>query len=251
MNAHLPLPRVLLTNDDGFDAPGLAVLAEIARTIASEVWIIAPAQDQSGASQKITTNTPLRCQPRGDKQWTVSGTPSDCIALGASYFMKECPPSLILCGINDGSNVGDEVSFSGTLGAAFTGLTLGIPSIAVSLACLSRKNMHWDTARAVLPKLFADLIREGWDKDACLSVNLPDLPPEKISGVCRTHPAHKTISSFDVEKREDLREKDYFWIRLHRNKIAPDPDSDIAALKRGQISVTALTLDRCAPKNPQ
>jgi 5'-nucleotidase len=240
-------PRILVTNDDGFDAPGIAVLAEVARGIGSEIWVIAPQQDQSGMGQSITINGPLRGQPRGERQWAVSGTPSDCVILGLSHLMKDKPPSLILSGVNAGSNVGDDVNISGTLGAAFTGLMLGVPSIAISIDCVSRKAVRWDTARILLPELLANFVREGWDRSHCLSVNLPDLASEKISGLSWTHPARRTIPAFQVEKREDLREKDYFWLYPRQDEAFADSESDLAALERGQISVTALTLDRSAP----
>ncbi len=244
----LPLSRILLTNDDGFDAPGLAVLAEAAKSIADEVWVIAPHEEQSGVAQSISMYSPLRCLPRGDKQWAVSGTPADCVILGLSHLMKETPPALILSGVNAGANTGDDINLSGTLGGAFTGLMLGVPSIAFSLDCLSRKKARrWETAQALLPDLLTNFVREGWDKTACLSVNLPDLPPEEISGLCWTHPARKTIASFKIEEREDLREKDYLWIYPDRDKACADAGSDVAALQRGQISVSALTLDRNVP----
>ena len=237
--------RVLLTNDDGFDAPGLATLKEIAHEIADEVWIVAPYQDQSGVSQSITLNNPLRCMPRGDKQWAVSGTPSDCVILALSHLMKDNPPDLILSGINRGRNVGEDVNNSGTTGAAFTGLMYGVPSIALSMSYgASRKKVRWETARAVLPDILANFLHEGWDAGHCLSINIPDVAPDAITGIGWTHLARKVTTSFRVEPREDLREKEYFWIHPVRSEGITDSSSDVAALARGQVSITALTLDR-------
>jgi 5'-nucleotidase len=244
MSTEIKKHRVLLTNDDGFDAPGLAALADAARAIADEIWIVAPQLDQSGMGQSVTLNNPLRCVSRGDKQWAISGTPADCVIMALSHLMKENPPGLVLSGVNAGNNTGDDVNLSGTLGAAFTGLMLGVPSIAISLDCASRKAARWDTAREVLPNILSNFLREGWDKNHCLSVNLPDLPADKITGLCWTHPAHKTIPSFQIEKREDLREKDYFWLYPNQDESFVDHGSDLAALERGQVSVTALTLNR-------
>ena len=236
--------RVLLTNDDGFDAPGLGALIDIARDIADEVWVVAPQQDQSGVGQSITLNSPLRCVSRGEKQWAVAGTPSDCIALAMSHLMKDTPPDLILSGVNRGRNIGDDVNVSGTAGAAFTGLMLGVPSIALSIACVSRKKVRWETARAVLPDILANFLHEGWDKGHCISINIPDVSPEDIKGITWTHLARKTTTAFRIEQREDLREKDYFWLYPEKSEGVADSSSDVAALARGHVSITALALDR-------
>ncbi len=236
--------RVLVTNDDGIDSVGINVLAEAIENLADEIWIIAPQQDQSGMAQSISINEPLRGRKLNERKWAIAGTPSDCVVLGLSHFMKENKPTLILSGINAGANVGDDVNLSGTLGAAFAGLMMGIPSIAVSLDFSSRKKIRWRTARTVVPELLVKLAQDKWSEDHCLSINLPDLPSEKILGMSWTVPAYKTIPSFRVEKREDLREKDYFWLYPRKNKISAPADSDIAALEGGRISISALKLDR-------
>ncbi len=236
--------RILITNDDGFDAPGIAALIDAAQKISEEVWVIAPHLDQSGTGQSFTINNPLRVTQRGDRQWDISGTPSDCVIMGLSHVMRDTPPDLILSGVNVGSNTGDDINVSGTLGAAFTGVMLGVPSMGISLDCASRKVARWDMAREVLPEILASLLREGWDKNHCLSINLPDLPADEIKGICWTHPAHHTMTSFTIQQREDLREKDYFWLYPNSDESHADPNSDVAALARGQISISALTLDR-------
>jgi 5'-nucleotidase len=175
----------------------------------------------------------------------VSGTPSDCVVLALSHLMKQNPPDLILSGVNSGSNTGDSLNTSGTAGAAFTGLIYGVPAIALSLAHSgTREDIRWETARAVLPDILANFLHEGWDNGHCLSINIPDLPPEQIKGICWTHLARKTTPGFTVVRREDLREKDYFWIYPNKSEGVADSSSDTAALARGQISITALTLDR-------
>jgi 5'-nucleotidase len=124
--------RVLLTNDDGIDAPGLAVLAEVAATIAREVWIVAPEHDQSGTSHSISLHDPLRITEHGPRRFGISGTPGDCVVMAVRHVMRDTPPDLVLSGINRGGNLGLETVFSGTVGAAMTGMLLGIRSIALS-----------------------------------------------------------------------------------------------------------------------
>src|ERR1700722_20117106 len=120
MSNSIRVPRLLLTNDDGIDAPGLKALIDIAHGMADEVWVIAPEHDQSGTGQSISLHQPLRGWPRGAQSWAIDGTPADCVAMAVSHFMVHARPSFILSGINAGANIGDEVNLSGTLGAAFT-----------------------------------------------------------------------------------------------------------------------------------
>lgn len=238
------LPRILLTNDDGFDAPGITALTEVARPFAEEIWIVAPEHDQSGMGQSMTLNVPLRCTQRGERQWAVAGTPADCVIMALAHLMQDNKPSLLLSGVNNGANIGDDINLSGTLGAAFTGLMLGVPSIGISLDAASRKRARWDTARAVLPRILTHFLAEGWREETCLSVNIPDLRAQDIKGFSWAQPAHKTITQFRIDKREDLREKDYFWLYPGDGSAAPGKHSDVAVLARGEIAVTALALHR-------
>lgn len=238
------LPRILITNDDGIDAPGLALLTEIAADIADEVWVVAPEHDQSGVSMQISLHQPIRVFPRGAQRFAVTGTPADCVALAVQHLMKENPPQLILSGINAGQNCGDETNFSGTIGAAMTGLMLGVPSIAVSQACASRKEARWDTARAHVPTVLQLLLQQGWRKETCVSVNLPDTEPDQVHNIAWTRQSQKNIAGFKIEARIDLRESDYYWLYVDRAVPELDNASDIAALKRNQIAISCLSLDR-------
>ena len=126
------LDRILLTNDDGIDAPGLGVLEAIAQELAREIWIVAPEHDQSGVSHAISLHHPIRVTERGPRRYAVNGTPGDCAVMAAGRLMAEAPPDLLLCGVNRGANLGIETVFSGTVGGAMTGVMLGIRSIALS-----------------------------------------------------------------------------------------------------------------------
>ncbi len=245
MHSAVRLPHILITNDDGIQAPGLTLLAEIAQEFANEVWVVAPEHDQSGCAQTITLNKPLQYIVQGEKRWAVSGTPNDCIALALSYLMpKNKKPSLILSGINPGANIGDEVNLSGTVGGAFTGLMLDIPAIGISQACSARNNIPWTTSRVVVPKVLHALLAQGWRKETCLSVNIPNLPPEEITGFSWARQSHKNIRGINVEKRSSPREQDYFWLSIDRKDPTHFPNSENAILRRGEVSITALGLDR-------
>src|ERR1700704_4055748 len=131
-NQSFPLQRVLLTNDDGIDAPGLAVLEEVAATLAREVWTVAPVHDQSGTSHSVSLHAPLRISRHGERRYGIVGTPGDCVVMAVRHLMRDAPPEAVLSGVNCGGNLGVETVFSGTVGAAMTGTLLGLPSIALS-----------------------------------------------------------------------------------------------------------------------
>ena len=162
------LSRVLLTNDDGFDAPGLRALAEVADELAEEVWIVAPDHDQSGTSHSLILHSPLRVSQKDQRRYSVSGTPGDCVVMAVRHLMMSGRPDLILSGINRGANLVVETVFSGTVGAAMTGMLLGIPSMALSQAFSDRNAVRWDTARALAPKVIMQFAKGAWSQGAPL-----------------------------------------------------------------------------------
>jgi len=239
----ITLSRVLITNDDGIEAPGLALLAEIAASFAEEIWIVAPIEDQSGASQKLSLRQPLHVIKRGERRMAVTGTPSDCVAIALDHLMEEAKPDLVLSGVNPSSNTGDELTISGTVGAAVMALKLGVPSIAISQQSANRNTAPWATTRFVLPPLLPRLLSEGWRKETCLCVNIPDLPPEKIKGYGWARQGRKTIARINACRRVNPRGETYFWLSLERKSPIPSPDNEAALLGRGEIAITTLGLD--------
>ena len=167
------LDRILLTNDDGIDAPGLAILEAVAAELAHEVWVVAPEHDQSGVSHAISLHHALRISRHGERRFGISGTPGDCAVMGICHLMTDGAPQLLLSGVNRGLNLGMETVFSGTVGGAMTGMMLGVPSIALSQAYKDRNNVLWDASRTLGAKVVRDLLAIGWSKDACLNVNFP------------------------------------------------------------------------------
>jgi 5'-nucleotidase len=238
------LPRILVTNDDGIDSPGIKILIDVAKEFAKEIWVIAPSREKSGAGQSISLCDSVRCAPQGEKRWAIDGTPCDCVALALGHFMAKAKPSLVLSGVNPGANIGDEVNMSGTIGAAFTALMLDVPAIAISQACVSHDKAPWDTTRTILPKVLQSLLSEGWRKDTCLSVNIPDLPTDDISGFSWARQSLKSMESIVVEKRTSPRQEDYFWLSLKRKTPVSTPNSEAAILRRKEVAVTVLALDR-------
>jgi 5'-nucleotidase len=237
------LGRVLLTNDDGIDAPGLAVLEAVAAELASEVWVVAPEHDQSGQSHAISLHHPIRVTAQGPRRFGVTGTPGDCAVMGVRHLMPE-PPSLILSGVNRGANLGIETVFSGTVGGAMTGMMLGIPSIALSQAFTDRERVRWDTARRLAPGVVRELLAIGWSPDTCLNVNFPDRPVEEVGALTLARQGVGMVRSIDVETRTDPRGLVYHWLAFRRELRDQQPESDLTVLSGGRIAVTPIRYDR-------
>jgi 5'-nucleotidase len=238
------LDRILLTNDDGIDAPGLAVLERIAVELAREVWVVAPEHDQSGVSHAVSLHHPIRVAERGLRRWAVTGTPGDCVVMAASHLMQGSPPQLLLSGVNRGANLGIETVFSGTVGGAMTGMMLGIPAIALSQAWTDRAHVRWDTAATLGPPIVRRLWDIGWSAATCLSVNFPDLPPDEVGPLTLARQGAGTVQGMDVEARTDPRGLTYYWVGFRRGERDQGPESDIEALNAGRITVTPLRYDR-------
>jgi 5'-nucleotidase len=236
---------VLLTNDDGIDAPGLAVLEEIAAQLAREVWVVAPAHDQSGTSHSISLHAPLRLARLGERRFSVSGTPGDCVAMGLRHLLRETPPDVVLSGVNRGANLGRETVFSGTVGAAMTAMLLGVPGLALSQAFTDRANVPWDSARG----LAVGVIRRVWamewhSAEACLNINFPPCRPEEAGPMVLTRQGHGVLGGVEVVTGRDPRGVDYHWLQLVRGAPEDLAESETLAIRARKISVTPLSFER-------
>lgn len=239
-----PLKRVLLTNDDGWRGEGLILLEQIAATLAEEVWVVAPELDQSGMSMAVSLHEPLRVQTYGERRFSVSGTPSDCVLLAVEYLLPE-PPELVLSGINRGSNFSDSVAYSGTVGAALSANLLGLPALALSQAFRPGEPVPWQTAERYSAGLIQELLRESLPTDTAISINFPARAPEDVSGVSLCRPARGSLTGVRVEARRDTRDLPYYWIGFRRDpQRVQAPDSDVAALRAGRIAISPLRLER-------
>lgn len=238
------LNSVLLTNDDGIDAPGLKILEEITSEIAKEIWVVAPERDQSGTSQSISIHHPLRAVENKTNHFAISGTPGDCVVMGVKEIMPS-PPDLILSGVNRGSNLGIETIFSGTVGAAMTGCLLNIPSIALSQNFTDGHDIHWDTARYHGVKLLKNILKRQWFVQGnCLNINFPDCPCNDVKSVEFTSQGAGYIQDICPVKRMDLRENSYYWLDFDRPIKADEPGSETETINNKSISITPLTFER-------
>ncbi len=236
--------RILLTNDDGINAPGLAVLEGIAREISDDIWIAAPEEEQSGKGRAISLTHPVRVRKVGEQAWAVAGTPSDAVLLATQNLMPE-PPELVLSGVNRGQNIAEDTSFSGTVAAAMFGMQMGIPSIALSQAqnFRERGSLPWETARTWGAKTLRPLLKTGWPADVVININFPDVEPEDVRGVQATRQGFRDETIIHTDRREDLRGNEYFWVGYRGKLSKPDAGTDLRAIYEGFISVSPLHVD--------
>jgi len=237
--------RILLTNDDGIEAEGLACLERIARTLSDDVWVVAPATEQSGKGRGITLTEPLRINKLGEKRFAVTGTPTDCVVLAFSDILPG-KPDLVLSGVNRGHNVGEDCSYSGTVAGALQGMAFGVRSIAISQS-LERFHdevvAHWETAETYAPGIIAKLLAQPSQPGVIMNLNFPARPPEEVKEVEVTVQGFRDIGEMFAEKRTDLRGRDYFWMSFRGAKQDHAAGTDLRAMDEGRISVTPLHID--------
>jgi 5'-nucleotidase len=237
--------RILLTNDDGIHAEGLATLQGIAAQLSDDVWTVAPETEQSGVGRALTLMDPIRVRRVADKSFAVSGSPTDCVMLGIQNLLDR-KPDLVLSGVNRGQNVAEDVTMSGTVAGAIEGMALGIPSIALSQGVKNFDDGYramFETAAAHAPGVVRRLLEIGWPADVVLNLNFPARAPEEVDTVEVTRQGLRDTHIRSAEKRTDLRGRDYYWMGF-ADPARHSPDgTDLAALYAGHISITPLHID--------
>ncbi len=234
--------RILVSNDDGINAPGFAVLERIAMSLSDDIWVIAPEIEQSGAGHSLTLHRPLRVRHIDERHMAVDGTPTDCVMLAINNLIAGDRPILMLSGVNRGSNIADDVTYSGTIAAAMEATILGVPSIALSQHYNDADNIRWHTVEAHAPGLIRRLIAAGWPGNVLINLNFPDVEPDQVGGTeaCRQG-QHKFGDA--LTERIDPRGRPYYWIGEMRNTEQKISGSDAEAIERDVITVTPLCLD--------
>lgn len=234
--------RILCTNDDGIHARGLESLVKIARALSDDVWVVAPHEEQSGAARSLTLANPLRLRKYDERRYSISGTPTDAVMIAVTKILEDKKPDLVLSGVNNGQNIAEDVTFSGTIAGALQGMTLGIPSIALSLARFSRESARWATPEAHAPGIVRKLLETGWPPDVVVNVNFPDRDPDDIAGVEATRQGQRDAFSLYAEEREDLRGGKYYWFGFSGRLSDPPAGTDLRAIYDGKVSITPLHL---------
>ena len=234
--------RVLLTNDDGIEARGLKLLHKVMRGLCRDVWIVAPELEQSGASHSLTLHRPLRVRRLGPRRFAVDGTPTDCVLLALKTLIREKRPTLVISGINSGANLGDDVTYSGTVAAAMEATLLGVPAIAFSMTYRDRGKIQWATAERHAPAVIRRLVAQPWPRNTLINVNFPDLPPSEVKGISVARQGRHKIGD-QLMERTDPRGRPYYWIGPLRETGDGVAGTDITEVTKGRITLTPILLD--------
>jgi len=230
--------RILVSNDDGYQAPGITRLAEALSSVA-EVTVVAPDRDRSGASNALTLNRPLQVESMGKAGYRVDGTPTDCVHLGLTGLV-DVEPDMVVSGINAGANLGDDVIYSGTVAAAMEGRFLGFPALAVSMGAYPPR--HYDTAARFVLQMVAQLRQKPLPTDTILNINVPDVSWEELSGFKATRLGRRHRSEPAIRQR-DPRGRPVYWVGMLGEAQDAGPGTDFHAVQEGYVSVTPITVD--------
>lgn len=231
--------KILVTNDDGIGAPGIKALAE-ALTELGEVTVVAPDRERSAAGHSLTLHSPLRVFELREGWFAVDGTPTDCVNMGI-HSLLDAPPDLVVSGINHGGNMGDDITYSGTVAAAMEANLMGIPALAVSLATYGPSE-HFPDAAKVAVQVARMLIRQGLPADTFLNLNVPNLPFAEIKAPLITRQGKRSFVGKIVDKT-DPRGRKYYWIGSEEPSFLDDEGTDFNAVGKGHSSLTPLHLD--------
>jgi 5'-nucleotidase len=234
--------RILVTNDDGVHAPGIHVLEELARELSDDVWVVAPETEQSATSHSLTVRRPLRLRQLEPHRFSVDGTPTDSVVVALGKVLQDKKPDLVLSGINQGSNLGEDVIYSGTVAAAMEAALLGLPAIALSQARRGDHDFRWATSKGCLPDVLRRICATGFTPDLLVNVNVPDCLPEDLRGVRVVRQGRRDVDTQVVEG-VDPGGRPYLWIGDYAADDTRDPDTDLHAVGEGFVAVTPLHFD--------
>lgn len=238
--------RILLSNDDGFDAPGMDVLKKIAFALSDDVVIVAPAKEQSGASRSLTLHDPLRINKFSETEYSVEGTPTDSVMMALNHLFPGQKPDLILSGVNRGGNLGEDVLYSGTVAAASEGTLLGVRSIAISQCIFDADEIYWDTASDMAPDIIRNLLKSEWGPGTLMNINFPAVPTAQVKGIKATRQGKRDLSNLLIDARTDARGRDYFWLGYRPSVGTPNEGTDLHTVGNNMVSVTPLNLNLTA-----
>lgn len=235
--------RILVVNDDGIRAPGVKVLERIAKHFSKDVWIFAPEEEQSGAGHSLSLSKAVRVTKLGARRYAVAGSPTDCVMIAMGEYFTEKRPDLVLSGVNRGGNLGDDVTYSGTVAGAMEATLLGLPAIALSQEVRNDK-VQFKTTEAHAVGIIERLLQLEWPRDVFMNINFPDAAPAKVTGVTMV-PQGRRKSGYELHKLPNPRRPGHYYIigNAIQGAHSKRGDSDYRAIERNSITVTPLHCD--------
>jgi 5'-nucleotidase len=240
--AELARARILVTNDDGIHAPGLDALIEIAGQLSGDVWVVAPEFNQSGAGHSLSITKPIRARQVNETKFAVEGTPTDCVLFAVKHLLKDRKPAIVLSGVNRGTNMADDVTYSGTIAGAMEGCLLGLRAIAFSQAFTHPHPVKWGTATHHGADVARRILALDLPRNVFVNVNFPDVVAASVKGTKVTRQGVRAFGSSIVE-RIDPRGGAYYWNAYSPGEHEADEEGDVSAVRAGYVSVTPLHLD--------
>lgn len=234
--------RILVSNDDGILAPGLKVLERIAKSFSKDVWVVAPAAEQSAASHSLTLRRPVRVQKLGPRRFTVDGTPTDCILVAQHKLLGERGADIVLSGVNSGANLGEDISYSGTVAAAKEAAHLGLPAVAFSQCRYPDGEIPWATAARYGAQVLQQLADFSWRGRILVNINFPAVKPEDVAGIA-VCPQGERVAATSVNEHRDPMGRPYLWIGDFSSDKTAQSGSDLGTIASGKVAITPLHLD--------
>lgn len=234
--------RILVTNDDGINAEGLAALEAVARQVTDDVVVCAPEQEQSGAGHSLTIHRPLRLREVAANRFAIDGTPTDCVLVAINHIFADERPTLVLSGINHGPNMAEDVTYSGTVAAAMEATLLGVPAMAVSMALAAGTVCDWEAPRRYIPAILERICQGGWPAEVLMNVNFPARPGRDVTGL-QVVPQGRQKKGDTIHERVDPRGRRYFWIGEANSLVDQEQACDVTAVADGAVSLTPIHLD--------
>jgi len=234
--------RILLSNDDGVEAPGLRLLERVVGRLCDDVWVVAPESEQSASGHSLTLRRPLRIRRLAERRFAVDGTPTDAVLLAVKEVMKDARPDLVISGINRGGNMGEDVTYSGTVAAAMEATLLDIPAIAMSQNLTPGQEPKWETAERFAPEVIGRLAAAAWPRTVFVNVNFPDVDPDRVTGI-RVARQGRRKPGGALQQGTDPAGRPYFWIGSARDAEHHVAGSDLEVVTNGGVSVCPMHLD--------
>ena len=236
--------RILVSNDDGIDAPGIKLLERIAHELSPEVWVVAPEMEQSGTGHSLTTRRPIRLIEVSPRRYIVDGTPTDCMLLGLKRLLRDRLPTLVLSGINGGGNIAEDITYSGTCAAAMEATLFGVPAIALSQEYRDRNAIPWGVSEAFAEEAIRRVVAaaEPWPHETFINVNFPAASPTMVRGFAVTRQGKRVLGD-NLSEGTDPRGRHYYWIGPSQMRGGAKPGTDLGALADHCVSITPIHLD--------